>query len=467
MARQLKLAVQSLVRNEKESDAPRAAEDRGGRTAHFRENLDSNAGVTQAGRPPTVAPGVQAGHARPSYARAVAPSASTRRVANQGDRSLDGRGRSRGDGRLPTAAERVVHLQRQLASDRKEFDRRISEVQNEAHNQYSYMLHKLQLAERANLQLLEENQRMHTLVQTEHDRATHIDKEYAEARLLLDARTAELASVQVFIGPGDTLSERDVVKRLEELNEEIFQLSALMSDNVEFTTADACVERARKSVSKRLGQRVCDALAVEGESVRLGMLQLALQAAAGRWSHRMALQWTSLDGQLDDQIQDLYKIICADEGLTVAKRWQAITQKGLFKDDQEDIASFNSSLHATLRDVLVVARCEPKTGDGDVALAISEGIQSIVSTTLQLRHDASLGVASTELVTILPRPGKPYDRSKMLADVSGQQNNSDDIVGCGISMGLVRLVDAGLQEYTLVKPKVVLATALESVYVAQ
>ena len=138
----------------------------------------------------------------------------------------------------------------------------------------------------------------------------------------------------------------------------------------------------------------------------------------------------------------------------MAKRWRVITQKSLLASDGDDETELLSSLHNALDAVIQAAACVPKNvkGDADLQQAFQEGSQAIVRLTLQLRRGMSIGITSTQLSTIHPRPNQPYHSATMEAEDVNQQRKSGT-VGCGISLGLVR--DHGTpQRHTLIKSNV-------------
>ncbi|KAL1725511.1 hypothetical protein EV714DRAFT_221155 [Schizophyllum commune] len=386
------------------------------------------------------------------------------------------------DGTAPTASARarhtdygeVAHLRLALEAARKESDERYAALLD-AEQRYAHRVRQLESDART------QNKRLLTMAATERGRAARAEADHKNTCKLLEARTAELASAQAFLGSTDELSERDVASRMETLNEEIFQLSALLADSVQLGPADNSTASALEVVRSTLGEYMCSKLTggedderlVSGEDdARLGLLQVALQAAATHWCQVRIERWT-YNGSADRYAKHLHKIVrqrrkssgaCVTDRLIpslerpdVAKRWRIITQKSLPTSDGDDETKLLSSLHNALNVVTMAAACVAKNvkGDADLQQAFQEGSQAIVRLTLQLRRDMSIGITSTQLNTIHPRPNQPYHSATMEAEDANQQRKSST-VGCGISLGLVR--DHGTpQRHTLIKSNVFIA----------
>ncbi|KAI5827430.1 hypothetical protein K523DRAFT_418444 [Schizophyllum commune Tattone D] len=179
---------------------------------------------------------------------------------------------------------------------------------------------------------------------------------------------------------------------------------------------------------------------VSGEDdARLGLLQVALQAAATHW------------------YQHLHKIV-RQKTTDVAKRWRVITQKSLFASDGDDETELLSSLYNALDAVIKAAACDLKNVNvgADLQQALHEGIQVVARLNLQLRRDISIGITSidTQLSTIHPRPGQRYHSAIMEAQDADQQRR-DVTVGCGVSLVLVRNLGTS-QRHTLIKSTVLI-----------
>ncbi|KAL1718985.1 hypothetical protein EV715DRAFT_273007 [Schizophyllum commune] len=362
------------------------------------------------------------------------------------------------DGTAPAASVRarhtddgeVAHLRLALVAAHKESDERYAALL-EAEQRHAHHIHQLHSDAR------EQNQRLLTMAATERGRVARAEADLKSTRQLLQARTTELAAAQAFFGPADELSERDIATRVETLNDEIFQLSALLADSVQLAAIGDGTVEAQEIASKAIGEYVCKGLVSGEDDARLGLLQVALQAAASHWSQAHIQKWT-VNGHVDKYAKHLHKVVRqSGKGLRipdVANRWRVITQKSLMAFDGDDENELLSSLYNALDTVIKAAACIPRDVEGgaDLQQALQEGIQAVVRLTLQLRRDISIGIASSQLSTTYPRPGHRYHRATMEAE-DADQKRKGSTVACGISLGLVR--DQGTpQRHTLIKSNV-------------
>ncbi|KAL1687800.1 hypothetical protein GGG16DRAFT_104852 [Schizophyllum commune] len=315
----------------------------------------------------------------------------------------------------------VAHLRLALEAARRESHERYAALQD-AEQRHAHHIHQLEADCRT------QNKRLLDMVATERGRAARAEADHKNTCKLLEARTAELASAQAFLGSTDELSERDVASRMETLNEEIFQLSALLADSVQLGRADNSTASALEVVRNTLGEYMCSKLTGGEDDERLAMLQIALQATASHWSQTHIRKWT-FNRKLNSHAKDLYVVIRGAVGNNVAKRWKIITQKGLYSydDKNSDDGTLLSSLHSSLNSVMQAAACVAKdVGDSDdLRQALEESGQAVVRLTLQLRSDMNVGVSSTELDTVLPRPDKQYRSEAMDAESPCKQGEHE------------------------------------------
>ncbi|KAL1752856.1 hypothetical protein FB107DRAFT_277295 [Schizophyllum commune] len=333
-----------------------------------------------------------------------------------------------------------------LVAARKESDERYAALL-EAEQRHAHRVRQLQSDAR------EQNQRLLTMATAERERTARAEADLKNTRQLLQARTTELAAAQAFFGPADELSERDIATRVGTLNDEIFQLSALLADSVQLAAIGDGTIEAQEIASKAIGEYVCKGLVSGEDDARLGLLQVALQAVASHWSQAHIQKWT-VNGHVDRYAKHLHKVVRQSEIPDVANRWRVITQKSLMAFDGDDENGLLSSLYNALDTVIKAAACIPRDAEGgaDLQQALQEGIQAVVRLTLQLRRDISIGIASSQLSTTYPRPGHRYHRATMEAE-DADQKRKGSTVACGISLGLVR--DQGTpQRHTLIKSNV-------------
>lgn len=132
---------------------------------------------------------------------------------------------------------------------------------------------------------------------------------------LLESRTQELKGAQAFVTKADSYSGADVIALVKSLNEEIFQLSAFMTDDLPMsgdvppTGDEHMIEE--KNLGQYLGARLCIALVSMVHADDPTALQFALQCFLARASKHIIGTWT-----VDDSLPDILTLYgkVRDEG---------------------------------------------------------------------------------------------------------------------------------------------------------
>ena len=143
----------------------------------------------------------------------------------------------------------------------------------------------------------------------------------------------------------------------------------------------------------------------------------------------------------------------------MARRWKVVTLKSTLASEKKGLSELSASLRDALITVFLASGCVPREAEKGAAMlqAFGESIDSIVRLFHQLHFDINIGVTSSELRTIVPRPYSRYDGCTMEAEDAGQQHGGGS-VGCGLTLGLMRISE-GSKGHTLVKPKVIHAAS--------
>ncbi|KAL1673472.1 hypothetical protein EV122DRAFT_222582 [Schizophyllum commune] len=377
-----------------------------------------------------------------SYARA-ASGREQQQAPHQSHNSEGRRTNSTGNRPLRTRhSADLARLRQELVETRNALEQRIAAEQRAAQEQHTKAVNYIGHLQSSLRELEGRYHGLQSSAQAEHERANRAQAECKDMRQLLDARTAELASAQAFMGPADALSERDVANEVEALNEEIFQLSSLLAEGVQFVAPDERSASAQASVRKRIGGAICGMLTSDDEGARLTALQLALQAIATRWVQQRVKNWS-----------------CIDKEPAVARRWKVVTLKSTLASEKKGLNELSASLQDALITVFLASGCIPREAEKGAAMlqAFGESIDSVVRLFHQLRFDVNIGVTSSELRTVVPRPDSRYDGCTMEAEDADQKHEGGS-VGCGLTLGLVR-VSEGSEGHTLVKPKVIHAAS--------
>lgn len=324
---------------------------------------------------------------RPSYASAAStPARRLNTDIAEGNRGRDASARDRG--RPHCAHDTVEVLQDKNPSDSR-LERALAEHQREAVAERADILFVNHHLHTENENLRDEKHQLAAALNSAEARIRDAEVQHAQTRQLLDARTQELFAMQSVFGPPSALSERDIVRSVEELNEEIFQLSALMADSLVRVAGDQTkVAQAMKTMVQRLGEPVCTALTNDDDAMRLAAVQLTLQATAAFWCGSVVERWALSSSTLERGMRRLYAEISEKEPQAVAARWKAVARKNMQDAEDATDGGMRERLCEMLQDVLDAAGYAIEDEHGERGVALGEGVATV------LRLSVGLGAAS-------------------------------------------------------------------------
>ena len=136
----------------------------------------------------------------------------------------------------------------------------------------------------------------------------------ASARHELRSCQSQLDNVQGFISTADTHADQDIIQMLQELNEEVYQISMTMADNVAegFARQSATARQTKdhtsvgKNILVTIGQVMVNYLAaVQGEDIAL-FLQIAFQGFLSHFLRQIVSSWT-FDRSHNALIEETYQ----------------------------------------------------------------------------------------------------------------------------------------------------------------
>ncbi|KAJ7328451.1 hypothetical protein DFH08DRAFT_319634 [Mycena albidolilacea] len=262
----------------------------------------------------------------------------------------------------------------------------------------------------------------------------------------------------------DSISFVEAVCLAERLNANIFQASALIADSLE------CVP-AKDSASTVLGRHLGlgESVAQKLPSADPGIVQIALLAAIARWCKNRINSWCLEDERVGKFLSGLYEKILHSETSTTAHRWRAIT-RAQTKSSDEDIL-LASSLIECICDVMVYAGWKIHEAESDRREFIHnrfEGqIAAISKYSLQLRTAIGEELVSEDLEVAYVEPSHAFEERTMedtYATVRVEDRSHKaifDIVACTTDIGLQRRKNISCEAKVLLRPKVVLQSALD------
>ncbi|KAL1699597.1 hypothetical protein EV121DRAFT_296008 [Schizophyllum commune] len=191
----------------------------------------------------------------------------------------------------------------------------------------------------------------------------------------------------------DALSERDVVRKAEALNEEIYQLCALVCGTVIISPdgeLDAALAKSAKMKAREtIGTELYDALRNSRQGDNEALLQFALQSAVSRLCEARIGRWASGSPEMTTELRAA-------------------------KDDNARLLTTDEVIGA----LVPILRA------------------TIVGLTEELWHDLHFGVCSQELDLTLPKAGDPYVSVEMSVE-EGEAVEGEKVVA-GVALGFVR-----------------------------
>ncbi|KAG6901745.1 hypothetical protein C0995_008310 [Termitomyces sp. Mi166 len=293
-------------------------------------------------------------------------------------------------------------------------------------------------------------------VQIVHERTRH----------QLAERTAELQSAQLFIDVADSLSGADIISMTADLNAEILQSAALMADSLDYTkkqegAAGQVVLEVQKTIGETLTKALANQRSVDGKNVDPTLVQLALQVCLVECSKVVITSWTLNDN--DAHLSEIYSRIWSEKKQSVAGRWRSMTQMhGAAANGSK--SALQMIVHS-VKSVLIVTGINYRPFSDQ----FQEKLATINALSLRLRSSIGQHITSMEIRPFTIEPGITFDPGEM-DDTYAEERNSKSMavevrerVAGSTELGLisqVREIDGKVKTKVMLKPKVVLCSAL-------
>jgi len=125
--------------------------------------------------------------------------------------------------------------------------------------------------------------------------------------------TGELAVSQRFLSTADSLSEAEIIRDMEALNEEIFQLAAIAADKIHLHERRYLTDEESAKCREQIGHHILSpgfmALVVSKKLQDTLALQMGWQAILTRLCHGIIRKWDFKDSRVDWDIRRMYKRI--------------------------------------------------------------------------------------------------------------------------------------------------------------
>ncbi|KAF5317376.1 hypothetical protein D9611_003519 [Ephemerocybe angulata] len=301
------------------------------------------------------------------------------------------------------------------------------------------------------------------------------ERALTDSEELMAARSDELNAAQAFITTADKSALADISRMVEELNEEIAQLSFVISDKI----VDENLKRWSKEKPERgesakkqedtsrfwrgkWGQWLVDDMC---EGVRRTepdtfLFECVIQNVLSEFCVEIICTFASDGGEQGRHLDVLWKDVWCNNGTAVAKNWLAITYAQLETEKGEA---------CELEKLQELMRVVGWRDDAPEALEFAEHIQaqaaSITARARRIKSTTIRDILSANVHPfVVPRNSK-YDPGQMEdveCSVKGNSKADHKSGGrqteCTVSMGVVHKVkhEHGDQERVILKPKVLL-----------
>ncbi|KDR69799.1 hypothetical protein GALMADRAFT_255605 [Galerina marginata CBS 339.88] len=294
----------------------------------------------------------------------------------------------------------------------------------------------------------------------------------------LEEQNSGFEGAKRFLTPIDLYSVDEVVKMVESLNAEIFQVASFVAKLLEEDSMVATQEERSVNVRKYqnyldfirrqyVGKVLFTHLADEKSRTRLDSLplQLAVQAILCTWCVSRTWHFWS-DGIGKRDLQSMYKGIRASEVQAVSGRWRATTSAQL-RSSPSDMGP--------VRDIIVPLLClcgwsASSYGAKKSISTMQEMLQGLEKLQIQLKTVTKEGITSADMEIYVHSPGDPFEdhmEDTHAENIGDPAMGDDGQLLCTVGMGLRKSVTKRLdgeqlkeEVNVLLKAKVALASVL-------
>ncbi|KXN92815.1 hypothetical protein AN958_05792 [Leucoagaricus sp. SymC.cos] len=278
--------------------------------------------------------------------------------------------------------------------------------------------------------------------------------------LKLEQVTKELALAQRFLSTVDTVSEADVVRALEALNEEIFQLTSVVADEIQLEEAEPLSPDRLETLRSRitaLGPVFLDEVRDKHLENSLA-IQIGWQAILVHWCSEIIDAWVVGNGQV------------------VVSCWRAITCSVSGEISSEVRKQLEDKVVDALSALPVVCRYISPKQLNKLDKIFRELIGPLLDICLKIRKMIGEEITSSDIQSRFIKSGDPYDPKTAELDYEDGGGDSTKekggFIACSLSLGLDRTHTGtergpdGLypkHRDLITKPKVILHTTLEKI----
>ncbi|KAJ3523688.1 hypothetical protein NMY22_g11330 [Coprinellus aureogranulatus] len=313
-----------------------------------------------------------------------------------------------------------------------------------------------------------------------------LEREFGQTKELLDSRTKDLRAAEAFVTVADQYSHADLKTMVEQLNDEIFQCAAAMSDAVfeqqsspptfedhESEAWAKVYEAASRDIADIWSQDMVSRLRAEtakGETILLeGLIQNTIVARCEEIAQSFVLDNT----EVDNCMKQVWRHIKHSQQTKVAKNWLAMTHSK-FKGQTVDGKGLLEHLWA----IIITAGWRRVSGSerstSTFEGAVEGRIADIMQRAVKLKEAMWEGIFSEHMEVATLPPGRAFNTLSMedaYGDNQSSENAEGDSVVCTTGLGLCCKARKPISPDSnktmwkadiILKPKVLLASTLSS-----
>ncbi|KAF7782861.1 hypothetical protein Agabi119p4_2237 [Agaricus bisporus var. burnettii] len=293
--------------------------------------------------------------------------------------------------------------------------------------------------------------------------------------------TEELNIAQRFLSTADGLSQTEVVRAMESLNEEIFQLTSIVADQLSVKERRIPDSRFAKSILKQSPLlKTMDPYFEIIMSVSLDdplAIQLGWQTILVQVCFHIISAWEVEDlfcgtGELHNTLQNMYEGIQSENDHAVSGRWRSVVYGATNDISSKGQDAIIDRIVSILADLPVFCGYVFTQEQFDKILtSFRERIDPLFDKCLQVRKMIGKDITSTDIRPYFVEPGRKYD-SNLPADLEHEDEKEeslkgqDEIIACSVSLGLYCILESRgdiQSKESIMKPKVILQRTLKEI----
>ncbi|KXN86016.1 hypothetical protein AN958_10573 [Leucoagaricus sp. SymC.cos] len=290
----------------------------------------------------------------------------------------------------------------------------------------------------------------------------------------------ELAVAQRFLLAADRLSQAEVVRAMEALNQEIFRLSSILADRIQVEERKLQPPDRLEMFRKRiltLGPAFLEV--VEAKHLKDSLaIQLGWQATLVWWCYEVIEAWVVEDlgiREVNGELKEIYRGIKATNDQAVAGRWRSLAHGVLDEIPSEISEGLSGDLIRPLAALPVLCgyifNKEPYQ---ELCKAFEQRIGRLTDKCLKFRKMIGEGITSTDIRPYFVRSGDNYNPDYAELECEDEKDGSPKeqagVIACSLGLGLycTRTTPSADNQFVehrepILKPKIILLETLKEI----